>query len=85
MIERGDQFRWVIRTVSNYLLDIGRKCDFIAGVITVDGNAMTVTALASNFELSRLVNRRNSLASYDFFATKAWDEDMGDIWVLKVT
>lgn len=85
MIERGDQFRWVMRTVSNFLLEVGRKCDFMAGIITFEGNAMRLTALTSTFELSNLMNRSSPQVRYDFLVTKAWDEDMGDVWVLKVS
>lgn len=85
VIERGDQFRWVVRTVSNYLLDAGRKCDFVVGVVLVSSKGMELIAFTSKHELASQVGRRNALASYDFHATRALDEEMGDIWVLKLT
>ena len=76
---------WIVRAVTNYLLQMaGRRSDFVIGVAVVTEQVIKLFSFTSQFELARQVDRSNASASYAFYATRAHDDDMGDIWVLKV-
>ena len=75
---------WIVRSVTNSLLQLAKSSDFVLGIAVVTAQGIKLSAFTSQFELARYVDRCNASASYAFYATRAHDEDMGDIWVLKV-
>ena len=75
---------WIVRAVTNSLLQLAKGSDFVLGIAVVTVQGIKLSAFTSQFELARHVERSNASASYAFYATRAHDEDMGDIWVLKV-
>ena len=75
---------WIVRAVTNSLLQLAKGSDFVLGIAVVTAPGIKLSAFTSQFELARHVERSNASASYAFYATRAHDEDMGDIWVLKV-
>ena len=75
---------WIVRAVTNSLLQLAKGSDFVLGIAVVTAQGIKLSAFTSQFELARHVERSNASASYAFYATRAHDEDMGDIWVLKV-
>lgn len=82
---RKYEYYWIVRATTNYLLQTaGRRSDFVLGIAVVTALGIKLSAFASQFELARHVDRSNASATYAFYATRAHDEHMGDIWVLKV-
>ncbi len=83
-LARKNQHYWIVRATTNYLLEVARRSDFVLGVVVVTAQGIKLSAFTSQFELAKQVNRCNASASYTFYATRAHDKDMGDIWVVKV-
>lgn len=81
---RKYEYYWIVRAVTNSLLQLAKSSDFVLGIAVVTAQGIKLSAFTSQFELARYVDRCNASASYAFYATRAHDEDMGDIWVLKV-
>ena len=75
---------WIVRAVTNSLLQLANGSDFVLGIAVVTAQGIKLNAFTRNFELAKQVERTNASASYAFYATRAHDNDMGDIWVLKV-
>ena len=75
---------WIVRAVTNSLLQLAKSSDFVLGIAVVTAQGIRLSAFTSQFELAKQVERTNASASYAFYATRAHDNDMGDIWVLKV-
>mgnify|MGYP000199168708 CR=1 FL=1 len=83
-IQRKDEHYWIVRAACNYLMQVCRGSDFAMGVAVATARGICVTTFTHNFELAKQVDRSNAYAVYKFYATKAQDEHMGDIWVVKV-
>ena len=81
---RKYEYYWIVRAVTNSLLQLAKSSDFVLGVAVVTAQGIKLSAFTSQFELARQVERTNASSSYGFYATRAHDKDMGDIWVLKV-
>lgn len=75
---------WIVRAVTNSLLQLAKSSDFVLGIAVVTAQGIKLSAFTSQFELAKNVERTNASASYAFYATRAHDDEMGDIWVLKV-
>lgn len=75
---------WIVRAVTNSLLQLANGSDFVLGIAVVTAQGIKLNAFTRNFELAKQVERTNASASYAFYATRAHDKDMGYIWVLKV-
>lgn len=83
-LNRKHEYYWIVRALTNSLLQLERRSDFVLGIAVVTAQGIKLSAFTSQFELARHVDRSNASATYTFYATKAQDDDMGDIWVLKV-
>ncbi len=83
-LDRKYEYYWIVRSACNYLLHVGRRSDFVLGIAVASSCGIVLTAFTHQFELSNSVDRSNAYASYKFYATKAYDEQMGDIWVVKI-
>lgn len=81
---RKHEYYWIVRATTNYLLQFARHSDFVLGIAVVTAQGIKLSAFISQFELAKQVDRSNAPASYMFCATRAHDDDMGDIWVVKV-
>ncbi len=81
---RKHEYYWIVRAACNYLLQVGRHDDFVLGVAVATHQGITLSAFTRQFDLANNVDRNNAYASYKFYAAKAYDEHMGDIWVVKV-
>lgn len=81
---RQYEYYWVVRASINYLLIAGRTSDFVLGIAVATNQGIKLTAHTSQFELVDQVDRTNAAAVYKFYAARAYDEEMGDIWVVKV-
>ena len=82
---RKYEYYWIVRVSINYLLIAGRNSDFVLGVAVVTDQGIKLSAFTSQFALASQVDRSSASAAYQFFAAKAYDEEMGDIWVAKIT
>lgn len=82
---RKYEYYWLVRASINYLLVAGRNSDFVLGVAVVTDQGIKLSVFASQFELASQVDRSSASAAYRIYATKAYDEEMGDIWVAKIT
>ena len=82
---RKYEYYWIVRASINYLLIAGRNCDFVLGVAVVTDQGIKLSAFTSQFELASQVDRSSASAAYQFCVAKAYDEEMGDIWVAKIT
>lgn len=81
---RRNQYYWLVRATTNYLLEVAKSSDFVLGIVVVTAQGIKLFGFTSQFELATQVERSNASASYTFYATQAHDKDMGDIWVMKV-
>ena len=81
---RKHEHYWIVRAVTNSLLQLAKSSDFVLGIAVVTAQGIKLSAFTSQFELARQIDRSNASASYAFYATRAHDDEMGDIWVLKV-
>ena len=82
--DRKYEHYWIVRAATNYFLQVAKNSDFVLGVAVVTEQGIKLSVFTSQFELARLVDRSNASATYMFYAAKAYDDDMGDVWVLKV-
>ena len=69
---------WIVRAVTNSLLQLANGSDFVLGIAVVTAQGIKLNAFTRNFELAKQVERTNASASYAFYATRAHDKDMGD-------
>lgn len=82
--ERKDQFYWLVRVAVNHLFTVGHDSDFVVGVALVRESGMHLHVFTNNYQLASQIDRTHTLVSYVLYATKTYDKDMGDVWVLKV-
>lgn len=76
-----EQYYWLVRTVTNYLLDFGCGCGVVVGIVVVFAYGAELTVFAGDFAQIGVVNRQGALASYKFTAQARTDAD----WLLLVS
>ncbi len=84
-LDRNNQHYWLLRCIANHLFQRGKDANFVLGVAVVKSNGIKLHAFSYHFEQTRSVDRKGALACYNFYASKAFDEEMGDVWILKGT
>lgn len=84
-LEYKDQYYWLLRSIANQLFTTCRDAEFVFGIAVVRDCGINLHTFINNFEQARNIDRNDALACYNFYASKAFDEDMGDIWIFKGT
>lgn len=79
--ERDDQYYWVVRTITNYLINKASDSDVVFGVAVVFETGIELHVFTASYELANQVNRQNAIVCYSIFACTS----SGGDWLLKVT
>lgn len=78
--ERKDEFYWLVRSAINHMLDIGRDCDVVIGVVVVFKNGTQLHVFTDNFKQAEQVNRKGAIVSYRLTACA----DDAKTWLFKL-
>lgn len=82
---RDDEYYWIVRATSNYLIQEAHQYDFVVGVALVTAFGIEVSVFTSQFELALQCNSVDVGIGYIFYATKTVDENRRNMWIVKMS
>lgn len=77
---QDEQFYWLVRAATNYILDVGRGFDAVIGIAVVFHSGVVLSVFTDDLTQAANVNRKAAIASYKF---RACVRDK-HTWLLKI-